>query len=150
MCWFIQHNLQVLSNQDSGRENKIIFACRGTWPSWVFARMENKHRGRRLEEKEPEIKTEERCRKKTKKDSRSEKWARERGIYKKREKKKGREKEKEQEGRSDAVRKRTRRISPRPRSMQSSPIEDALGNCTVIMPEWNRGRGVRGWEECRR
>lgn len=36
------------------------------------------------------------------------------------------------------------------RSMQSSPIEDALGNCMVIMPEWNRGRGVRGREECRR
>lgn len=68
----------------------------------------------------------------------------------KRKKKKGREKEKEQEGRNDAVRKRTRRTGSRPRSMQSSPIEDALGNCTVIMPEWNRGRGVRGWEECRR
>lgn len=64
------------------------------------------------------------------------------------EKKKTREREKEQEGSSDAVRKRTRRTGLRPRSMQSSPIEDALGNCTVIMPEWNRGRGVRGREEC--
>lgn len=71
-------------------------------------------------------------------------------VGKEREEKKGREKEKEQEGRSDAVREKTRRTGPRPRSMQSSPIEDALGNCTVIMPEWNRGRGVRGREECRR
>lgn len=78
---------------------------------------------------------------------------RKKDVENEREEKKGREKEKEQRGgggRSDAVRKRTRRTGSRPRSMQSSPIEDALGNCTVIMPEWNRGRGVRGREECRR
>lgn len=40
-------------------------------------------------------------------------------------------------------RKRTRRTGSRSRSVQSSPIEDALGNCTVIMPEWNRGRDVQ-------
>ena len=28
--------------------------------------------------------------------------------------------------------------------MQSSAIEDALGNCTVIMPEWNGWRGKGG------
>lgn len=94
---------------------------------------------------------EERCRKKTKKGSRCrEVSGRKRGVEKEKEERNGREKEKEQEGRSDAVRKRTRRTGSRPRSMQSSPIEDALGNCTVIMPEWNRGRGVRGREECRR
>lgn len=36
------------------------------------------------------------------------------------------------------------------RSVQSSPIEDALGNCTVIMAEWNRGRDEKDGKECRR
>lgn len=67
-------------------------------------------------------------------------------------KRKGRESGEEKRKKWEEVEEETkeRKRIGGPRSVQSSPIEDALGNCTVIMPEWNRGRDAKDGKECRR